>query len=131
MERELTCIICRRGCNLNVEVNYNDGSNKNKYNNGYSKNYTIIVKGNNCPKGEQYAIDECINPKRTVTSSMRVSNRKDTMVSVKTEKNIDKDKMFKTMEFVRNTRVCAPVKIGEVIIKNIFGTNIIATENID
>ena len=62
---------------------------------------------------------------------MRVSNRKDTMVSVKTEKNIDKDKMFKTMEYVRNTRVCAPVKIGEVIIKNIFGTNIIATENID
>ena len=49
MERELTCIICPRGCNLNVEVNYNDGSNKNKYNNGYSKNYTIIVKGNNCP----------------------------------------------------------------------------------
>mgnify|MGYP001529242129 CR=1 FL=1 len=56
MTRDMTCIICPRGCALKVEIN---GDN-------------ITVTGNGCPKGKQYPIDECTNPTRTVTSSVRV-----------------------------------------------------------
>lgn len=114
MERNLTCIICPRGCQLTVNV---DGD-------------VTKVRGNGCPKGLQYGIDEVLNPVRTVTSIVRVSNREDTMVSVKTENPISKDKIFDIMKLIREKSVEAPVKIGDVIIENVFGTNVIATKDV-
>ena len=114
MRRDMTCIICPRGCALKVEI---EGDN-------------ITVTGNSCPKGRQYAIDECTNPTRTVTSSVRVENREDTMVSVKTASPVPKDKIFEVMRLIRAKSVCAPVKIGDIIIKDVFGTSIVATKNI-
>lgn len=115
MTRDMTCIICPRGCALKVEIN---GGN-------------ITVTGNSCPKGRQYAVDECTNPTRTVTSSVRVENREDTMVSVKTASPVPKDKIFEVMRLIRAKSVCAPVGIGDIIIKDVFGTNIVATKNIE
>lgn len=115
MTRDMTCIICPRGCALKVEINGDD----------------ITVTGNSCPKGKQYAIDECTNPMRTVTSSVRIENREDTMVSVKTASPVPKDKIFEVMRLIRAKSVCAPVGIGDIIIKDVFGTNIVATKNIE
>jgi len=113
--RSLTCIICPRGCTLNVE----------------EVNDALSVTGNACPKGEKYAIDECTHPLRTVTSIVRICNRKDTMVSVKTENPIPKENIFDVMEIIRKTEVDAPVALGDVIIKDVFGTDIIATKSIE
>lgn len=115
MKRNLTCIICPRGCSLEVEICENE----------------ISVKGNACPKGKKYALDECTAPTRTVTSVVRVENREDTMVSVKTAEPIAKDKIFDIMRLIRNKTVNAPVKAGDVIIENVFGTKVIATKSID
>lgn len=115
MKHELTCIICPRGCALTVEIN----------------GAKTCVSGNSCPKGERYGIEECINPTRTVTSTVRVENRNDTMVSVKTSTPVPKDKIFEVMELIRKQRACAPVHIGDIIISNVFGTDIVATKNID
>lgn len=114
MTKDMTCIICPRGCALKVKI---EGEN-------------ITVSGNSCPKGKQYAIDECTNPTRTVTSSVRVENLEDTMLSVKTENPVSKDKIFEVMRLIRAKSVCAPVKIEDVIIKVAFGTNIVATKDI-
>ena len=54
----------------------------------------LQVVGNSCPKGQEYAVNECTNPVRTVTSTVRVSNREDTMVSVKTAAPVPKEKMM-------------------------------------
>lgn len=115
MIKNITCIICPRGCALTVDINEND----------------VKVSGNACPKGERYGIDECTNPIRTVTSTVRVENRTDTMVSVKTETPIAKDKIFDVMQSIRNITVNAPVRIGDVIIDDICGSKIIATKNVD
>ena len=115
MKKDLICIICPRGCSLSADID----SGK------------ISVSGNACPKGEQYAIDECTNPTRTVTAVVRVDNRTDTMVSVKTENPIPKDKIFEVMEIINKTTISAPIKIGDVIYENIFDAKIVATKNID
>lgn len=115
MTRNLTCIICPRGCELTV-----DGDNGN-----------LKVSGNSCKKGEQYAIAECTNPTRTVTSVIKVTNRENTTVSVKTDKPIAKSDIFNLMKLIRNAEATAPIKIGDIIIKNACGSNIIATKNID
>lgn len=115
MKKVLTCIICPRGCTVEVNI---DGD-------------SISVKGNACPRGEKYAIAECTNPTRTVTSVVRLSNRTDTMVSVKTAEPIPKSHIFDVMEKIRGASVQAPVRIGDEIIGDIYGTKIIATKNID
>ena len=91
---------------------------------------TIIVTGNTCPKGEEYAIQECLHPMRTVTATVRVSNREDTMVSVKTEHPVPKEKMMAVMKTLRSITVTAPIAIGDEILNDVFGTRIIATKQI-
>jgi CxxC motif-containing protein len=53
------------------------------------------------------------------------------MVSVKTDRAVPKDKIFEVMAAIRESAVCAPVRIGDVIIADLFGANIIATKDID
>ena len=114
MKREMICIICPRGCTLCADM----GSGH------------MTVTGNACPRGEQHAIGECTNPVRSVTSSVRISNREDTMVSVKSADPVPKGKMFEIMEMIRTASVEAPVKIGDVVLGDVFGTQIVATKEI-
>jgi CxxC motif-containing protein len=113
MEKQLICIICPRGCSLTATVGHK-----------------IKVKGNACPKGEKYAVDELTNPLRTVTSTVRVDNIPFTMVSVKTKEPIPKKDMAEAMKKIRSATVSAPIKIGDVVIKNVCGTDIVATQEI-
>ena len=114
MKRNLTCIICPKGCSMEVDI-----SEKG-----------IFVTGNTCPKGEKYAIEECTHPVRTVTSIMRIGNRHDTMVSVKTSVPVAKEHIFQVMEVIHNSVVDAPVHIGDVLIRDVYGADIIATKQI-
>lgn len=114
MKRTLTCIICPRGCTLTADVS----------------GAAVTVEGHACPRGEQYAVNECISPVRTVTSTVRVANRPDTMVSVKTAQPIPKDKMTEVMARIRETAVTAPVEIGDIIIKDVYGTIVVATSTV-
>ena len=112
--KEFTCIICPRGCHLSVDDNMN-------------------VTGNSCPRGKQYAISELTNPVRTITSSVRVNNREDLLVSVKTSGPIPKGKIFEVMEEINKLSVAAPTRIGDVVKSNILGlgVDILITKNID
>ena len=112
--KEFTCIICPRGCRLSVDDNMN-------------------VTGNFCPRGKQYAISELTNPVRTITSSVRVNNREDLLVSVKTSGSIPKGKIFEVMEEINKLSVSAPTRIGDVVKANILGlgVDILITKNID
>ena len=112
MERNVVCIICPRGCPMVAEIS-DDG---------------IKVSGHSCVKGEQYAIDECVNPVRTVTATVRVDNRKDTMVSVKTATPVAKERMMEVMEVLRSMTVDAPLTIGQTVLEDVCGTKIIVTK---
>ena len=112
--KEFTCIICPRGCHLKVDDEMN-------------------VTGNVCPRGKMYAISELTNPVRSITSSVRVNNRDDLLVSVKTSGPIPKGKIFDVMEEINSLSVSAPTRIGDVVKKDILGlgVDILITKNID
>ena len=119
MERkEFTCIGCPMGCALLVEL---DSNNK------------ITVKGNTCKIGEDYGVKEFTNPTRVITTTVKVINGKYNQVSVKTEKDIPKNKIFDCLKDLKGLEVEAPVKIGDIIYENIenTGVNIIATKNVE
>ncbi len=112
MKRNMICIICPRGCSLCAEIHTDQ----------------ITVTGNACPRGREYAVTECINPVRTVTATVRVLNRCNTMASVKTSTPVAKDKMMDVMRVLRETQIKAPVHIGDVILKDICDSDIVATK---
>ena len=76
------------------------------------KSGAFRVSGNGCPKGAQYAEEECIRPTRIVTSTVRVQNRPDTMVSVRTEQSVPREQIPAVMRAIRALKVDAPVRIG-------------------
>lgn len=115
-QRELICIGCPMGCPLTVDM---DGTR-------------IIVTGNTCPRGEDYARKEVLSPTRIVTSSVRVTGGDLAMASVKTEHDIPKGKIMEIMREIHQAKVEAPVAIGDVVIENCAGTrvNVVATRNV-
>ena len=115
MERKITCIICPRGCSMVANVTESG----------------VTVTGHSCPKGQQYAIDECINPVRTVTATVRVANRKDTMVSVKTDRPVEKGRMMEVMAALRQITINAPLSIGDKVLENICGADIVVTKAVE
>lgn len=112
MKRNLTCIVCPMGCSIEVEL---DGAN------------VLSVTGNTCKRGAEYAKNECTNPKRTVTSTIRCENGE--IISVKTDRAIPKDKMQECMKLINNARPCTPIAIGDIILSDVFGSNVVATQH--
>ena len=114
MKREITCIVCPRGCRMTADIQAE----------------RITVTGHSCTRGEKHAVAEILHPVRSLTSIVRVSNRRDTMVSVKSEAPVPKEEMFAIMERIHAATVEAPIEIGDVILDNICGTKIVATKQI-
>ena len=115
--RELICIGCPLGCPLTVEMKGTE---------------VVSVTGNTCPNGDRYARKEVTDPRRTVTSTVRVLGGSLPVVSVKTAQDIPKNKIFDCMQELATIRVKAPVQEGDVIVSNIAntGVSVIATKEI-
>lgn len=108
-KKELICIGCPMGCPLSVELN---------------QGAVASVTGNTCPKGDAYARKEVTNPTRIVTSTVKVEGSARGFISVKTQEDIPKDKIFACMEEINKIRAKAPVAIGDVLLKNVAGTGV-------
>ena len=113
-KRNLTCIVCPRGCQMVVTLE--DGN-------------VVKVEGNFCKRGVTYANDECTNPKRTVTSTVRCKSG--AVVAVKTDRTIPKGMMFEVMQAINGVVADDELKIGDVVIENVCdtGANVVATAN--
>lgn len=108
MVRELTCIVCPKGCQLRAELD----ENKN----------VISVTGFTCKRGEVYARTECTAPTRVVTSTAAVEGGG--VVPVKTNGAIPKELMFECVKLINAACVKADAPIGTVVISNLLGTGI-------
>lgn len=117
--RIITCIACPNGCELTVKLD-NDGK-------------IAEITGNKCKNGIPYAEAEVTMPTRILTSSVTVENGDMRLVSVKTSAPVPKAMLLDIMKEVARARVSAPVKVGDVIIKDVLGTgaDIVATANVN
>ena len=114
--KELICIVCPRGCHLQVDDE-----------NGYT------VRGNSCPRGEVYGRNELTNPTRVLTSTVRAQGGIHRRCSVKTDRAVPKASLFAIMDALNGITLTAPIHIGQVVLENVAdtGANIIATRNMD
>ena len=91
-----------------------------------------IIEGNKCKKGVEYAQEEVLNPRRMLTSSVLILGAELPIVSVKTLYPIPKEKIFDALAEIKRIIIKAPVKSGDVIIKNVAdtGVDIAATKTV-
>lgn len=114
--KKMTCINCPLGCSIEVGISGDD----------------IGVSGNKCKRGHEYGINEVKDPRRIITSTIKVVGGDKPLASVKTDRELPKKLMFEAMKIINKASAVAPVKIGDVLIDNILGTgiNIVATSRV-
>ncbi|MFA5523514.1 MAG: DUF1667 domain-containing protein [Tissierellales bacterium] len=117
---ETICIVCPIGCRLTITK---DTTSPDGY----------LVSGNQCKRGERYGILEMTNPTRVITSTVKINKAHLKRLPVKTNGAIPKDMNFKCMELINSLEIEAPIKVGQVIIKNILDTGIdlVASRSMD
>jgi CxxC motif-containing protein len=117
---KMVCISCPIGCRLTLVKDDNE-----------EKGYKVL--GNHCARGIDYALEEMTAPKRMVPTTVVIKNAHLRRLPVRTEKPIPKELIFDCMKEVNKVIVTAPVKVGDVLIENVCGTdvNVIATRSMD
>ena len=108
MEKDLVCILCPIGCRLKIT-----GTIEN-----------LEVNGNTCKRGITYAHDEITNPLRTICTTVKVKGGIHNVIPVKTDKAIPDKYKLEVVKAVNNIVLTSPVKMGDIIISDLFGTGV-------
>ena len=117
-KKDFVCIGCPLGCNITVETD-----------NGEIQNIT----GNTCPRGADYVTKEMTDPRRIVTSLVRVQGGVLPVVSVKTAADIPKDLIGDCIKALKMVELPAPARMGDVVVENVCGTgvSVVATSSVE
>ncbi|MFW9936104.1 MAG: DUF1667 domain-containing protein [Candidatus Thorarchaeota archaeon] len=114
----IRCIVCPTGC----EIKVNQTSDKK-----------ITFEGYTCKRGLEYAEQEYYEPKRILTTTMRVEGGFLPLIPVRSDKPILKDKLKDVLHEIAKVEVKAPIEMGDILIKNVLDieVNIIASRNLE
>lgn len=117
MKKEIICTVCPRGCHITV-----DGDGKK----------AVSIDGYGCKRGLTYAEAEYSNPVRILTTTVKVADKENELLPVRSNVPVPKDKLFDCMEVIKKTTVKLPIKRYDVLIKDICatGVDIVATKDI-
>jgi CxxC motif-containing protein len=129
MERKLVCISCPLGCRLTVT---------------WAEETDIAVTGNKCAKGESYAREEVLAPKRVVTATVEVAAASGAAAAgrsafpqprrlpVKTSAPLLKEHIPALLNQLYRMEVKPPLRCGDVLLKDIAGSgvDIVATRSL-
>ena len=112
--KEFICIVCPKGCRLQVDDEGN-------------------VTGNTCIRGEKYGKQEAVDPKRTLTSTVKINSKLVRRLPVITTGDVPKAKVQEIVRYLDNIEVSAPIKVKDVIVKDVMGlgVDILATRSVE
>ncbi len=103
------CIGCPLGCRL--ELDEVDGE-------------VLEVRGNSCKKGDEFARQEHLDPRRMVTTTVAVEGARWPRLPVRTSAPVPRAMVGAVCVAARRVRVTAPVTIGAVILADVLGTGV-------
>ena len=111
--KELICIMCPKGCHLSVDDNLN-------------------VTGNGCVRGVTYGKQEVTDPRRYLTSTVRLESKNYRRLPVISSGDLPKDKVSEVVKYLDTVVVKAPVNVKDVVVSNVLGlgVDILATRTI-
>jgi CxxC motif-containing protein len=111
------CIGCPLGCRLELDEAL-DGE-------------ILEVRGNSCKKGDEFARQEHLDPRRLVTTTVAIDGARWPRLPVKTAGTVPKAMVRDVCRAVMDLTVHAPVSIGDVIVTDVLGTgtDVVATRS--
>lgn len=121
---QFNCTTCPSECLLTVEVERDaDGAVAEVHS----------VTGNNCPRGDKFAHQELTCPMRVLTTTVAVSGGEETLLPIRTAEAIPLALHAHAMDLIRDLVVNAPIRMGDIVLEDLLGTNIdlIASMDID
>ncbi len=115
-KREFTCINCPLSCTVTVRPG----------------EAGLTVSGNECRRGEEYALQEYTDPRRVLTGTVVVEGAALPRLPVKTDTPIPKALIREAAAALNKIKATAPVRCGEIIVPNFAGSgsNLVATRDL-
>jgi len=104
------CIGCPLGCRLEVEEN--------------DEHEVVEVRGHHCKKGERFARQEHVDPRRMLTTTVAVRGGRLARLPVRTVDTVPKDLVMPLCEALRAVEVAAPVSMGDVVLGDALGSGV-------
>lgn len=112
--KELTCIVCPNGCKLHAR----------------EQEGRVTVTGALCQRGKAFATNELTNPMRSLTTTVATVFQDTPRLGVRTRGEIPKDRLLEAMAVINRVCLDRRVSTGEVILRDLFGTDVIATADL-
>lgn len=110
MEKRVICTVCPNACVIRA---YQDASGQ------------IITEGAKCKQGEKFATEEMINPKRMLTTTVRVQLEGKTMLlPVRSSDLLNRENFKVYMKELARIVVKKEMKLGETIYPDICSTGV-------
>lgn len=121
---QFNCTTCPSECLLTVEVERDA--------NGAVAEVRSVT-GNNCPRGDTFAHQELTCPMCVLTTTVAVSGGDEALLPVRTAEAISLALHAQAMDLIRGVVVEAPIRMGDIVLKDLLNTNIdlIASMDID
>lgn len=93
----------------------------------------VEVEGAGCKRGIDYCVKEIRSPVRDFFTTIRVKDGKTPLLSVRSTEPVSKNILMACATELSKLIVPAPVRIGDVIVRNILhsGIDIIATKDVE
>jgi CxxC motif-containing protein len=109
-EETIICVGCPLGCRIRLTIS--------------ETNEVVKVDDHKCEEGKQYALEEVANPVRTLTATVLTQDSAQPLLPVRTAKPILKTLLKQGMAIMAETRVKPPVRIGDVVVADLFHTGV-------
>jgi len=107
-ENQIICVACPKGCQLTID---RDGDK-------------VLVSNQGCKRGVEYAIGEVKDPRRMVATTVRIEGGMHPLLPVYTAHPFPKGKIMELLAFLRGVKIKAPVKEGDILVKDALDTGI-------
>jgi len=106
--KKMYCITCPAGCQLTV----------------IGSGFDMVVEGNKCERGREFAEHEMSNPTRTLTTTVRTNFPGIPVISVRTNGEIPRDKLMTAMHELSDVVVEEELGCGDTVVEDIAKTGV-------
>jgi len=104
--QQYTCIGCPIGCPLQL---VHEGGE------------IMEISGHECNRGAKYAKQEFTDPRRELSTTVEIAGSRWKRLPVKVTGPVEKGRVIEAARKIHRLKVNAPVKLGQVLIKDFLG----------
>ena len=108
VRHRVVCIVCPEGCELDIE----------------ERNGELLFPSHACRRGREYAQQEIRDPRRVLTTTVRVRGGEIAMLPVRSAEPLRRGDLERAVRELSAVEVEAPVRMGEVVHEDVADSGV-------